>query len=158
MRLCVIELAGAIRGKGAGRAFNTSKGPRVFQDSASRHWEAEIRHAGEYAMGDRHPIDDPVSIIIEARYPIPKSFSRPKIAEALRGSLRPAVKPDYDNIGKSIGDGLNLIVWRDDKQIVEATIRKVYSECPGLTIIVETIEPQPVPAAQPIAGDLFEKA
>jgi Holliday junction resolvase RusA-like endonuclease len=138
----VIELAGAIRGKGAGRAFNTSKGPRVFQDSASRKWETEIRHAGERAMAGRAPTELPVSIIIEARFPIPTSSSKPKTAAMLRGLIRPTIKPDYDNICKSIGDGLNLICWQDDKQIVEATVRKIYSDRPGLTVIVETIEPR----------------
>lgn len=137
----VVEIAGAIRGKGAGRAFNTADGPRIFQDNASRKWEAEIRGAGERAMAGRPPSEDAIAIIVEARFPIPTSFSRAKRAEALAGRLRPIVKPDYDNICKALGDGLNQIVWKDDKQIVESAVRKVYNERPGLTIIIETFDP-----------------
>lgn len=49
----------------------------------------------------------------------------------------PTSKPDPDNIMKGL-DALNEVVFRDDKQIVDARVIKSYSERPALRIeIVE---------------------
>jgi Holliday junction resolvase RusA-like endonuclease len=140
-----IEIAGAVRGKAAPRAQATKFGPRIFQDDATRKWETELRFAGERAMQGRPPTRLPVRIDIEARFPIPQGFSRKARERALLGEITPCVKPDYDNISKSFGDGLNEVVWCDDKQIVEARVRKIYSDRPGITATVEELGP-PAPA------------
>ncbi|MFX8637221.1 RusA family crossover junction endodeoxyribonuclease, partial [Acinetobacter baumannii] len=48
-------------------------------------------------------------------------------------------RPDGDNVLKAVGDGLNAVLWRDDAQIAEASIRKIYSETPGLEIEVHPL-------------------
>lgn len=146
-----IEMAGMPRGKGAGRAFSTAKGIRVRTPEKTRHYEDQLGVAGAAAMADAPPVDDAVCVIVEVRFPIPPSWSDKKKRAALGGALRPAIKPDCDNLMKSVGDGLNQIVWRDDKQIVEATVRKVYSTHPGLTIICTTIDHDHQPTA--LLGD-----
>jgi Holliday junction resolvase RusA-like endonuclease len=89
-------------------------------------------------MAGRPPIAEPVTVEIEARFQIPTSFNKRKKAEARMGLAWPAIRPDVENLAKLM-DGLNGIVWQDDRQIVVETIRKIYSEQPGLTIIVETM-------------------
>ena len=42
-------------------------------------------------------------------------------------SLRPAKKPDCDNIAKSILDGLNKIAFHDDTQITTLIVTKYYT-------------------------------
>ena len=47
----------------------------------------------------------------------------------------PTVKPDVDNILKACADAMNNIVYLDDKQIVDVTVRKRYS--PAASAYVE---------------------
>lgn len=75
---------------------------------------------------------------MEARFAIAPSWPKKKRIAALVGALRPATTPDADNLVKCL-DGLNGVVWVDDRQIVDAVVRKVYSERPGLTVTVETL-------------------
>ena len=48
--------------------------------------------------------------------------------------IRPTRKPDFDNIGKVICDALNGIAYRDDAQIVDALVRKFYSDTPRVIV------------------------
>jgi len=134
----VIELAGPPRGKGRGRAVSTPSGARVFTDDKTRTYESQLRFAGQQEMRNTLPTALPVKVTVEARFQIAASWSRKKRAAALGGQIRPTSTPDADNLLKIL-DALNGIVWVDDRQIVEATVRKIYSEHPGLTIAVEAI-------------------
>ena len=77
-------------------------------------------------------------VMIEAVFPIPKSWTRAKKAEAMAGKLPPG-KPDIDNILKVVLDGLNGIAYEDDKQVVLTQCKKVYADInrlPGLNVHV----------------------
>jgi Holliday junction resolvase RusA-like endonuclease len=135
-----IRLDGPPRGKGAGRACTTAHGARIFTDDKTRKYEAQLRFAAQQQMAGNLPTDLPVIVSVQARMQIPVSFSKRKRADALAGLVWPTVRPDCENLAK-IMDGLNGIVWQDDRQIVIELISKIYAEQPGLTIVVETIEP-----------------
>lgn len=126
-----IILAGEPRGKGRPRFGNG----RSYTDAKTQHYEAALRIAAMDAMGARRPISGPVSVNIEARVPVPESWSRKKRTSAISGEIAPTTKPDIDNIVKT-WDALNNVVFMDDKQIVEATVRKIYHEKPALIITV----------------------
>ena len=53
--------------------------------------------------------------------------------------IRPTRKPDFDNIGKIICDALNGIAYRDDAQIVDALVRKFYSDIPRVIVEISDI-------------------
>jgi Holliday junction resolvase RusA-like endonuclease len=133
-----ITLAGPPRGKAVKRAAPNH--PGVYTDRKSVSREAALRLAAEHAMDGRPPTAQPVRVTIEQRFPIAASWSRKKKAAALAGMILPATKPDWDNIAKLCGDCLNQMIFVDDRQIVDGSVRKIYSERPGLTILVETIE------------------
>ncbi len=135
-----ISLAGPARGKGAGRAFQTAQGPRIFTDDRTRKYEAQLRYAAQQQMGDQRPTELPCSVTIKISIAIPVSFSKRKRAAALNGDVWPIIKPDCNNYSKAL-DAFNGIVWLDDKQIVREFVEKVYAEQPGLDVTVETIEP-----------------
>jgi Holliday junction resolvase RusA-like endonuclease len=78
-------------------------------------------------------LDGALEALVVAAFPIPKSFSKTKRLDAISGALRPTTKPDCDNIIKML-DALNGVVFADDKQIVEASILKIYSDKPELTV------------------------
>lgn len=80
-----------------------------------------------------------LSLNIMAYYPIPKSVSKKKKEQMLNGNVRPIIKPDYDNIGKSISDALNKVAYDDDKQIVDGGISKFYSDRPCTIIEIREL-------------------
>ncbi len=65
-------------------------------------------------------------VTIKAVFEPPLSASKKTREAMLAGRLRPKVKPDWDNIGKLVCDALNGIAYKDDKDVVEATVIKVY--------------------------------
>ena len=65
---------------------------------------------------------------------IPKSFSKKKRELANEGEIYPVVKPDIDNYVKSVLDGLNGILFVDDKQIVDFRAVKKYSDNPRVEV------------------------
>src|SRR5450830_756950 len=85
------------------RSYQTKK-----QDSVENYVKLAYLEAakGVYLTGA-------LSMQIIAYYPIPKSTSKKKREEMLAGIIRPLVKPDYDNIVKSVADALNKVAYDD---------------------------------------------
>ena len=82
------------------------------------------------AQGFRFPDEAQVVVQITARFPIPASKSK-KVRMAMRsGQIKPAKKPDCDNIMKIICDALNGFAYKDDAQVVLAQIAKEYADEP----------------------------
>ena len=93
-----------------------------------------VQHAPE------EPIKSALDVTINAYMPIPKSMPKKARELAISGAIRPAKKPDPDNIGKHALDCMNGIFWDDDRQIVGLTVRKFYSENPRWEIeILEAV-------------------
>ncbi len=99
-------------------------------------YEALIKFAGQQAMGGNPPMAEAVAIELGLFVVPPVSWSQKKRAAALAFEILPTTKPDADNVLKAIADGLNGIVWLDDKQITDVVIRKRYREAPQAVIYV----------------------
>lgn len=128
-RLVVIfSIAGDPGYEGRARARATPFGATVYTDSKTRRWKEEVRHAATRAMDGRPMMLGPVRLVVTVYKPRPAYITR-------KSRPNPAVwattKPDWDNFGKAISDGCNGIVWKDDAQVVEATVRKYYHPGPG---------------------------
>ena len=65
-----------------------------------------------------------VTMTVTAFYAIPKSASKKKAEQMHSGEIRPTKKPDVDNILKVIADSLNGIAYKDDAQIIKASVEK----------------------------------
>ena len=61
-------------------------------------------------------------------YEVPKSVSKKTRQKMLDGEIPYLKKPDADNRGKSILDGLNEIAYQDDSQINDLRVTKMYGE------------------------------
>lgn len=70
---------------------------------------------------------------------IPQSKSKKQKEKMLTGEIKPVVKPDVDNVAKSILDALNGIIYLDDKQIIELDIKKIYAETSWTEVKIEEI-------------------
>ncbi len=133
----IITMAGEPAGKGRPR-FARATG-RAYTPAKTRDYEAGLRYAAERVMAGKPPLTGPVVVDVVAGMPVPQSWSRKKQAQALAGIIRPTTRPDWENIGKML-DALNEIVWRDDAQVVDGRVRKVYREAPSLSIKVTPLE------------------
>ena len=96
-----------------------------------------------YVYGDKKPYfaDKPLQIRIEAYFSIPKSNTKKMRQLMAENKVLPTKKPDADNIIKIICDSLNGIAYDDDKQIVDCTCIKRYTEeAPFVRVTIKEIE------------------
>jgi len=119
--------------------------PRVLKNGISYtpketvNYEVYVKQCYLKEYAGKELLNGPVKIKIEAYMPIPKSASK-KIQKAMKaGQIRPAKKPDWDNIGKIITDALNGIAYNDDKQIVSCLVEKYYSDAPMVYVEMREI-------------------
>jgi Holliday junction resolvase RusA-like endonuclease len=80
--------------------------------------------------------DGPLRLELRSFFSIPKSKSKKQQALMLKGEIRPAKRPDLDNIMKAALDGLSGVAFRDDCQFVEIFMEKYYSDEPRLDIVI----------------------
>lgn len=132
----VIELAGTPVAKGRPR-FSRRTGT-AYTPEKTRSYEAQLKFAAESVMQGRPPLQGALRVEVQAMMPVPASWSKKKTTAALTGEIRPTVRPDWENLAKTL-DALNQVVWRDDAQIVTGEIRKAYSDRPRLIVKVEAL-------------------
>jgi Holliday junction resolvase RusA-like endonuclease len=132
----IIELPGEPRGKGRPRFVRRTGHAFTPQKTAS--YEACLRHEAALAMADRPPFEGALRVRVAAYFGVPASWSTKKQIAAIAGAIRPAKRPDLDNIVKMF-DALNEVVWRDDAQVVEGWIEKYYTDRPRLRIEVSLV-------------------
>lgn len=123
MSMVYFFVPGKVQGKARPR-FSSRSGT-VYTPGKTKSYERQIAEAYEAQHGPC--FEGSVMVVIEAVFPIPKSWPRAKKAEALAGKLPPG-KPDIDNILKVVLDGLNGIAYEDDKQVVLTQCKKVYAD------------------------------
>ena len=128
----IIELLGEPKGKGRPRF---TRAGTTYTPAATRSEENALRIMAQKAMRGRAPLEGALQVTVRAYMAVPRSWSGVQQRRALSGARRPVSRPDADNIVKML-DALNRIVWRDDSQIVELTLSKIYSERPGTWIEV----------------------
>lgn len=126
------SVPGEPQGKGRARM---GRG-RMFTPAKTVAYEGLIALAATGAMKGRPPTDHACEVLADAVCAIPKGWSKAKREMAMNRVIRPTKKPDADNIAKAIGDGCNGVLWRDDCQIVDIRVRKVYGDTPRLSVSV----------------------
>jgi Holliday junction resolvase RusA-like endonuclease len=124
-------------GKGRPRFAKRGNFVSTYTPLKTKTYEDEIRMMATAAMGASEPLETPVTVAIYIRAGIPASFSKQKRKDALSGILKPTKKPDIDNIAKCFLDGINNIVYLDDKQVINLHVTKVYAETPAVEVMVK---------------------
>lgn len=109
----------------------------AYTPQKTKAYQDALAYAGKVAMEFNSPVHTALVVTVEACLVPPRPWSAAKRQRACTGVIMPAVRPDADNYLKTVMDGLNGIVWRDDSQIVQATITKRYSDIPLLRVMVE---------------------
>ena len=112
-----------------------TKSGHTYTPQKTHDYEEYIRVCYRQYIKKRNYLDDePLFAIIDAYYPIPKSFSKTKRNMAIKGDLLPHSKPDVDNIAKVVLDALNGVAYTDDKVVTGLLVNKYYSIAPRLDI------------------------
>lgn len=130
-------------GKGRPRFYRRGNGVGTYTPDKTIEYEARIQHA--FVRGvisgncPTFPEGVPLRMEIMAVFGIPKSASKIKTKNMQEATIRPTKKPDADNIAKIVADALNGIAYKDDTQLVEIEVRKVYGEQPRITVNLERI-------------------
>ena len=119
-----------------GRPRFTKQG-RTYTPAKTKKYEDEVRMMAKAAMGSSEPLETPVSVFIHITLPIPQSYSKKRSEDCLNGFERPTKRPDLTNIIKSIEDGMNGIVYKDDSQIVSLHSTKVYGTIGLVEVLVK---------------------
>ena len=126
---------GAPQGKARPRVTRNG----TFTPAKTKAYEKSVQWA--YMMqcqGAMFP-DVSLMVMIDAYFPIPKSASKKKHERMQDGLIRPKVKPDLDNVAKSICDALNGQAYHDDAQICALYVRKWYDEKPRCDVQIRTV-------------------
>jgi Holliday junction resolvase RusA-like endonuclease len=122
-----------------GRARYVRRGNHIstYTPEKTRTYETLIRESAKQAMGESEPLETPVSLYLYIRVPIPASATKKRLQAISGGTEKPIRKPDASNILKSVEDGMNSVIYKDDSQIVNIHVTKVYSSVPGVDICVK---------------------
>lgn len=125
---------GEPRGKGRPRF---TKSGSVYTDNKTKQYEFLVQLLAKQGMQGALPYEGTCAVTIDAYFPIPKRTSYKKALAMGKGEIDPPVKPDADNIAKIILDGMNGIVFADDKQVTELFVFKKYGEVPRVDVTCE---------------------
>jgi Holliday junction resolvase RusA-like endonuclease len=126
-------------GKGRPKFARRGNFVTAYTPEKTASYENLVKLAAAEAMKGRSVIDGAVSVWIGLYVTPPASWSQKKQRNALNGGIFPTSKPDLDNCIKGIFDACNEIVWKDDKQAVELTVMKKYSESARAVVQVTAI-------------------
>ena len=82
--------------------------------------------------GNKLIYDNPLVIDVTFVIPLPKSYSKKKSAELVGEYC--ISNMDLDNLEKALYDAMNGVIFADDKQIVQHTVKKVWGRDGGIGI------------------------
>ena len=128
-----------VSGKGRPRFARQGTFVKTYTDAKTLTYEKSIQTYAKKAMGSTSPLIGAVAAYLHIGIPIPPSYSKTRQKACIEGLERPTKKPDIDNIVKAVLDGMNGIVYLDDKQVVDLHLTKVYSLSEGIDIMVKEI-------------------
>lgn len=127
-------IPGDPRGKGRPRATTIGGNARMFTDAKTASYENLVKLAASRALGDRTPLDEPLTVVVTVRMTPAASHSEKKRRAMIAGEIAPTKLPDLDNVVKAVLDGCNKVAFRDDALIVSLIARKRYAATPGVDV------------------------
>lgn len=110
---------------GKGRPRFSRRSGRCYTPAKTSEYEVTVAAACREAMGLTPPTEGAVTANIVVYKAVPKSWSKAKKAQAHK--LPPLTKPDVDNIAKAVLDGCNGIAYKDDSQVTNLFVTKIYT-------------------------------
>lgn len=122
---------GQPRPKAFARRFGDKWMARVYESGTAENWKSQIA-ASAQPHKPPSPLTEPLHVDLVFYFPRPKSHFRTgkRCAELREDAPRHHVsKPDRDNADKAVLDALTTLgFWRDDAQICDGRIQKLYAD------------------------------
>lgn len=128
-----------IQGKVQAKQRPRFNGKFTYTPAQTKNYENWVKLSFINQYPNFKPLENELAVNIKAYFEIPKSVSKKKREQMLSGNIRPTIKPDLDNIAKSVLDALNGLAYLDDKQIVFLKVEKFYDVSPRVELMVEEI-------------------
>lgn len=133
-----------IEGPPVGKARPRVTRTVTYTPAKTARYEDLVRYTAINSFKGVFDKDEPLDVKIIAYFEIPKSLSKKRKALCLNNQELPTKKPDADNVGKIIMDGMNpkmkrdkrlhkMVevmrgVYHDDKQVTTLLVKKRYAE------------------------------
>ena len=128
-----------IQGKVQAKQRPRFNGKFTYTPEQTKNYENWVKLSFINQYPNFKPLENELEVSIKAYFEIPKSVSKKKREQMMSGNIRPTIKPDLDNIAKSVLDALNKLAYLDDKQIVLLKVEKFYDVCPRVELMVEEL-------------------
>lgn len=122
--------------KGRPRFAKVGGFTKTYTDAKTASFENLVKTTFQLSCNAGEPVNGDVKAVIRAFFPIPKSWPKWKKDMALDGALPCDKNKDLDNIQKSVFDALNKIAYVDDKQIVQISASKMWSNQPRTEVVL----------------------
>ena len=139
--MITFRVPGPPQGKARARTVRTRAGNSMsYTPPRTKYYEHQILSAYLFEAGNpKEPVIKkgvPVRILITAFYKPPARTTKKDYIKIQNGEKFPTRKPDADNIVKAVLDALNGAAYHDDSQVIEITVKKLFSGDEGLTVTV----------------------
>lgn len=148
-----MKLEFTVDGKPIGKARPRVTKRATYTPATTTRYEDLVRYAALNNLKEDFEENEPLSVEVIAFFEVPKSYSRNKKTDCLAGWELPTKKPDADNVGKIIMDGMNpkmrrdkrlhkMVevmrgVYHDDKQVTTLLVKKRYAERPRVEVRIK---------------------
>lgn len=126
-----IKAMGAVRMTQRGKFVNKQAIKYLDYKSAIR-MLAKMQYKGEL-------IDTPIEVECRFYFSPPKSYTKTKLKQISSKQMLYTKKPDVDNLFKGVTDSLNGVIYKDDSQIVKATMHKEYSDQDSIVVEINEV-------------------
>lgn len=113
----------------------------IYSEAKARKWKKSVHAQAQFLKPDNWKLlTGPVVASITFYMPLLKSFSKKKRAAILAGEEIPhTVKPDRLSLLRPVEDALTGVIWRDDAQVYDGRVRKIYGEPPGVLVEISQL-------------------
>lgn len=126
---CMFVYEGELVAKERPRKGNNGK---FFTPKRTRDFEKAVAEWGKLCLAGRDPFPYPIRVRLHIYEP---TMDPDKVLHSQCG-LTYAVDKDIDNFAKSILDGLNGVMWKDDGQLCDLNIVREFSHEPRFGLMV----------------------
>ena len=142
-----------IEGSPVGKARPRVTRTVTYTPKKTSQYEDLVRYTAINSFDGCFDKNEPVDVKIVAYFPVPKSWSKKRKALCLANKELPTKKPDADNVGKIIMDGMNpkmkrdkqlhkMVevmrgIYHDDKQVTTLVVKKRYAERPRVEVRIK---------------------
>lgn len=120
--------------QGKARPRFDSRRKVTYTPQKTKDYEELVRSSFIMSCKGGAPLEGALRARIIAFFSIPKSATKSVQKAMVDGEIYPTLKPDLDNIIKSVLDALNGYAYKDDAAIVDVSAVKMYSNFPKVLV------------------------